>query len=105
MVEFEEECKRLEIPLVVLPPRRPDYNGGVERGNRTFREEFYNQNNLLANNITEMRSELEKALWKYNNYRPHAHLNGATPMEYEYIQTNCNSKAVSYVLNLHISLS
>jgi transposase InsO family protein len=66
MAEFEEECQRLEIPLIVLPPRRPDYNGGVERGNRTFREEFYNQNNLLANNITEMRSELEKALEKYN---------------------------------------
>jgi transposase InsO family protein len=83
----------------VLPPRRPDYNGGVERGNRTFREEFYNKNNLLANNITEMRSELEKALEKYNNYRPHAHLNGATPMEY--IQTNRSSEAVSHVLNLH----
>jgi hypothetical protein len=35
------ECQRLEIPLIVLPPRRPDYNGGVERGNRTFREDFY----------------------------------------------------------------
>jgi hypothetical protein len=38
----EEECKNLEIPLIVRPPRRPDYNGGVERGNRIFREEFYN---------------------------------------------------------------
>jgi transposase InsO family protein len=67
MADFEEECKRPEISLIVLPPRRSDYNGGVERGNRTFREEFYNQNNLLANNIMEMRIELEKALWKYNN--------------------------------------
>jgi hypothetical protein len=57
------------------------------------------QNDLLANNLTEMRKKLEKALEKYNNYRPHARLNGATPMEY--IQINRNSGAVSHVLNLH----
>jgi transposase InsO family protein len=68
MSEFEEECERLGIPLIVLPPRRSDYNGGIERGNRTFREEFYNKNNLLANNITEMRMELEKILWKYSAF-------------------------------------
>jgi hypothetical protein len=54
---------------IVLPPRRPDYNGDVERGNRTFREEFYNKNNLLANNITEMRMELEKALSNLNIFQ------------------------------------
>jgi transposase InsO family protein len=82
MAEFEEKCKKLKIPLIVLPPRRPYYNGGVERGNRIFREEFYNRTDVLANNITEMKPELEKALWKYNNYRPHASLNGATSVEY-----------------------
>ncbi|MDR2781243.1 MAG: hypothetical protein LBB21_02170 [Holosporaceae bacterium] len=40
MANFEEECKSLEISLIVLPPRRPDYNGSVKRDNRTFREEF-----------------------------------------------------------------
>jgi transposase InsO family protein len=100
MAEFEDECKKLEIPLIVLPPRRPDYNGGVECGNRIFREEFYNRNDILANNIKELRPELEKALWKYNNYRPHAHLHGATPVEY--IASNNNLKAVSYVVLIHI---
>jgi transposase InsO family protein len=100
MAEFEEECKNLGIPLIVLPPRRPDYNGGVERGNRIFREEFYNRTDILANNINELRPELEKALHKYNNYRPHAHLNGATPMEY--IRANNYSEAVSHVMNLYI---
>ncbi|MDR2464598.1 MAG: integrase core domain-containing protein, partial [Holosporales bacterium] len=81
MGEFEDICEKLGLPLYVLPPRRPDYNGGVKRGNRTFREEFY-AGDLLANNITQMRKELLRNTEKYNNYRPHSSLNGATQMEY-----------------------
>jgi IS30 family transposase len=82
MKDFEETCEKLRIPLYVLPPRRPNYNGGVERANRIFREEFYARKDLLADNITDMRQELEKSLWKYNHYRPHFGLKGLTPMEY-----------------------
>lgn len=82
MAEFEEACAELEIPLIVLPPSKPIYNGGVERGNRTFREEFYNRSNLLADSIGAMRFELNKAIKKYNTYRPHRVLKGLTPMEY-----------------------
>jgi putative transposase len=82
MAEFEEACAELEIPLIVLPPKKPTYNGGVERGNRTFREEFYNRPNLLADSIGAMRYELNKAVKKYNTYRPHRVLKGLTPMEY-----------------------
>ena len=32
MKDFEHECQKLTIPLYVLPPNRPQYNGGVERG-------------------------------------------------------------------------
>lgn len=82
MAEFEDACAELEIPLIVLPPSKPTYNGGVERGNRTFREEFYNRSNLLADSIGAMRFELNKATEKYNTYRPHRVLKGLTPMEY-----------------------
>jgi transposase InsO family protein len=47
MLEFKEACKELDIPLVVLPPASPQYNGGVERSNRVFREEFYEDANGL----------------------------------------------------------
>lgn len=82
MNEFEEACAKLEIPLIVLPPKKPAYNGGVERGNRTFREEFYDRPDLLADSIGAMRYELSKAVQKYNTYRPHRNLKGLTPFQY-----------------------
>jgi transposase InsO family protein len=82
MDEFEEACAKLDIPLIVLPPKKPAYNGGVERGNRTFREEFYARPDLLADSIGAMRYELSKAVQKYNSYRPHRNLKGFTPLQY-----------------------
>ena len=47
MADFELACKDLDIALYVLPPKKPKYNGGVEPGNRIFREEFYARKRLL----------------------------------------------------------
>ena len=82
MLEFENACAELKIPLFVNPPATPKNNGGVERGNKTFREEFYASRDLLADTITSMKSTLQQAVRKYNNYRPHASLNGLTPSLY-----------------------
>lgn len=79
--EFEEACAELAIPLIVLPPAKPQYNGGVERGNRTFREEFYDRP-MLADSLGAIRAELTKATQKYNAYRPHKSLDGLTPIQY-----------------------
>lgn len=51
MKYFENECKKLAIPLYVLLPKRPQCNGGVERANRIFREEFYGWNDLTAESV------------------------------------------------------
>jgi putative transposase len=84
MKYFEEECSHQSIPLYVLPPASPKYNGNVERSNRIFREEFYARKDVLANNIDEMRLDLQQSVKKYNEYRPHNNLKFKTPMEYYY---------------------
>ena len=82
MADFEKACADLKIELIILPPRKPEYNGGVERGNRTFREEFYDRANFLEDSVRGIQSALTKAVQKYNTYRPHRNLNGFTPMQY-----------------------
>ena len=82
MADFENACGTEGIKLLVLPPARPTYNGGVERRNRIFREELYARPDLHIKSIKTFRDELSRALDKYNTYRPHQNLKGLTPMEY-----------------------
>ncbi|ORU91734.1 MAG: hypothetical protein A6F72_03080 [Cycloclasticus sp. symbiont of Poecilosclerida sp. N] len=39
--KFERACEALNISLFVLPPRKPKWNGCVERAKGTTRYEFY----------------------------------------------------------------
>ena len=80
MKDFEKACEELKIPLFVLPPAKPTYNGKIERSNRIFREEFYDD--LTEDTIVGSRRELEKFVKKYNSYRPHSSLKGLTPLGY-----------------------
>jgi hypothetical protein len=82
MGEFEEVCRKHDIPLFVLPPATPKYNGVVERSNRTFKEEFYHNPAMKEDSIVGVKRELKKYAKKYNEYRPHASLQGLTPKEY-----------------------
>jgi transposase InsO family protein/predicted DNA-binding transcriptional regulator AlpA len=84
MKYFEDGCKRYNIPLYILPPHKPKYNGRVERSNRIMREEFYGDNELLklTDSLGGFRNKLREFIDKYNSYRPHRELDYLTPMEY-----------------------
>lgn len=81
MAEFETECQKLNIPLYVLPPKRPQYNGCVERANGTSRGEFYPFYDGPIN-IGAINQALIKYQHLYNDYRPHQSLDLMTPNEY-----------------------
>ena len=78
---FEQECKKRDIPLFVLPPRSPKLNGCVERANRTHREEFYEVNEVELS-LIEHNKQLEEWQYIYNHIRPHQALDYLTPHEY-----------------------
>ena len=81
MAEFEDACEKLGIELHVLPPRRPQWNGCVERANRTARIEFWN---FLDCELTVQAVSRQLLLYEffYNYERPHSALDYLTPNEY-----------------------
>ena len=79
--EFEDFCQQSAIDLFVLPPRKPELNGCVERGNGTSRIEFYLRYHGPAT-LSRLRENVEKWVKKYNTYRPHQALQQLTPLEY-----------------------
>ncbi len=81
MDQFEEACRAQEIRLFVNRPNEPRQNGGVERTNRTSREEFYEVEDLSP--VTdELNRQLEAWEHTYNYIRPHHSLDLMTPDEY-----------------------
>jgi len=81
MGEFEKGCKALNIPLYVLPPRSPELNGCVERGNGTVKYEFYMQYDGPGR-LDSVQTRLQNYVIFYNTTRPHQTLNYLTPKEY-----------------------
>ena len=78
---FEDACAELNIPLRVLPPRRPQWNGCVERANRSARPEFWSLYNgpLTVAAVTPALANCE---FFFNYERHHASLDYQTPNEY-----------------------
>lgn len=97
MKDFEQACSEKGIPLYVLPPKRPQYNGGVERLNRTFREDLYDAPGFAADCLTDVRYALQQAVHRYNHFRPHQSLDNLTPSQY--LAQLQAAQSVSYVMN------
>jgi transposase InsO family protein len=81
MAEFEQACKDNGLTLFVLPPKRPDLNGAVERAQSSWRYEFYACHDL-PHHLDRLNEHIDAFAHLYNHYRPHGALGGRTPSEY-----------------------
>jgi putative transposase len=81
MAEFEQACADKNLALFVLPPRRPDLNGAVERAQSSWRYEFYACHDL-PHRLEPLNQRIDGFAHLYNNHRPHGALGGRTPAEY-----------------------
>lgn len=75
-------CAHLDIRLIYCKPYEPEAKGKLERFHRTFREQFLSE--LDAHAIRNL-DDLNARLWAWcesvYHTRPHAGLNGQTPLE------------------------
>ena len=79
--DFELACKEKGIALFVLPPKRPQLNGAVERAQGSWRYEFYACYDLPSR-IDKLQPLVDAFAHRFNHYRPHDALYGLTPAEY-----------------------
>jgi putative transposase len=79
--DFETACQQKNLALYVLPPKRPQLNGAVERCNGAWRYEFYAAYDL-PHRLDELQPFIDAFAHRYNHHRPHDALDGKTPAEY-----------------------
>jgi len=79
--DFERACQAKGIDLYVLPPKRPQLNGAVERCNGAWRYEFYAAYDL-PHRLDRLQPFLDAFAHRYNHHRPHDALDGKTTAEY-----------------------
>lgn len=92
MAEFEQACQDLDLALYVLPPRRPQYNGCVERANDTTRVEFWNLYDG-AFTVDAANRALAEYQHFYHHVRPHQALDWKTPNEYLQYSRDCSTQS------------
>jgi transposase InsO family protein len=81
MADFEQACAQREIARYVLPPRSPKLNGRVERFNRTWRDEFWDHQEL-PDGAPALRGAVQDYETEFNTVRVHRALHGLSPLEY-----------------------
>jgi hypothetical protein len=74
-------CKEKNLALYVLPPKRPELNGAVERAQSSWRYEFYACYDLPAR-LDKLQTYVDAFAHRFNHVRPHDALDGKTPAEY-----------------------
>jgi|RhiMethySRZTD1v2_1073278.scaffolds.fasta_scaffold430064_1 transposase InsO family protein len=81
MADFERACQAKHLALYVLPPKRPQLNGAVERCNGSWRYEFYASYDL-PHRLDQLQPLVDAFAHRFNHHRPHDALDGKTPAEY-----------------------
>ncbi len=81
MAEFEQACAAKALALFVLPPKRPQLNGAVERNQGAWRYEVYACFDL-PHRIDKLQQHVDAFAHRFNHYRPHQALGDRTPAEY-----------------------
>ncbi|HJP69585.1 MAG TPA: integrase core domain-containing protein [Sphingomicrobium sp.] len=79
--EFEAACQARDLPLYVLPPKRPQLNGAVERNQGSWRYEFYESYDL-PHQLDQLQPLVDAFAHRFNHVRPHDALDMLTPAEY-----------------------
>jgi transposase-like protein len=67
MAEFEQACNDNGLMLFVLPPKRPDLNGAVERAQSSWRYEFYACHDL-PHRLDRLNERIDAFAHLYNHY-------------------------------------
>jgi transposase InsO family protein len=75
---FEAECQARGLEPLVLPPKRRDLNGCVERAQSTWRYEFYAVYDLPHE---KLQACVDAFADHFDAQRPHSALAGLTPAE------------------------
>ena len=79
--EFEQACAEKGLNLFVLPPKRPQLNGAVERAQSSWRYEFYACHDL-PHRLDKLQPLVDAFAHHFNHHRPHQALGDRTPAEY-----------------------
>jgi len=79
--EFEQACQDKGLTLFVLPPKRPQLNGAVERAQGSWRYEFYACHDL-PHRLDKLQPLVDAFAHRFNHLRPHQALGDRTPAEY-----------------------
>jgi putative transposase len=67
---FEEACQAKNLNLFVLPPKRPQLNGYVERAQGSWRYEFYACYHLPTR-LNRLQPLVDSFAYRFNHHRPH----------------------------------
>jgi transposase InsO family protein len=78
---FEQACAAKGLTLFVLPPKRPQLNGAVERAQGSWRYEFYACFDL-PHRIDKLQPLVDAFAHRFNHHRPHQALGDLTPAAY-----------------------